>query len=206
MAVFRGKLRAAIREACARGRLTVPSGQRRQQVEHVLNQLGRAKGNVHIRERYPYGQGVLLYLARYRRGGPMAPQRVLSWEREWVVLRYAARANTDGGQAPAQTMRVPLEQFLGRWRLHVPPPRAVRVRCGGLYAHTQGQALARCRPQVGQGAFEAPAPRDGPPVDEAWGEAPAERCPVWGQRLVCTALLPRAGVPPPSATGWEQVA
>jgi len=80
------------------------------------------------------------------------------------------------------------------------------VRCWGLYAHTQGAALAVCRSQVGQGPVEAPAPPDGPHADDSWGEAHPERCPVCGQSLVCTALLPRAGVPPPAATGWEQVA
>jgi hypothetical protein len=75
-----------------------------------------------------------------------------------------------------------------------------------LYAHTQGDALAVCRQQVGQGPVEAPAPRDGQRDGEGWGEAQPERCPVCGQRLVCTALIPRAGVPPPAEAVWEQVA
>jgi hypothetical protein len=33
-------------------------------VEHRLNKLGRQTWNVHIRERYAYGQGVRIYLAR----------------------------------------------------------------------------------------------------------------------------------------------
>jgi hypothetical protein len=82
----------------------------------------------------------------------------------------------------------------------------VRVRGWGLYGHTQGAALAQCQQQVGQGRDEVPPPREGPHEGEAWGEAPAERCPVCGQRLVCTALVARTGVPPPAAPGWEQVA
>jgi Putative transposase/Transposase zinc-binding domain len=82
----------------------------------------------------------------------------------------------------------------------------VRVRGWGLYGHTQGAALVQCRQQVGQGPVEVPPPREGPHENEAWGQAPAERCPVCGQPLVCLALLPQAEIPPPTETGWEQVA
>ena len=206
IAGFRGKLRGAIRQGLHQGRLTPPEGKSRQQVDNALNKLGRQKWNVHIRERYPHGTGVLIYLARDLRGGPIANRRLLAWDGQQVVCRYEARAKGPGGQAQQRTMSLPLERFLGRWLLHVPPSRAVRVRCWGLYAHTQGEALARCRQQVGPGPVEGRQPGDGPREDEAWGEAPPKCCPVCGQRLVCTALLPRAGVPPPAETGWAQVA
>ncbi len=61
MALFRGKLRAAIRQGLVDGTLRLPAGQRQQQVENLLNKLGRQKWHVHIRERYPYGHGVLVY-------------------------------------------------------------------------------------------------------------------------------------------------
>ena len=206
MAVFRGKLRAAICQGLHQGRLMPPAGKRRQQVDHVLNKLGRQKWHVHIRERYPYGQGVLISLARYLRGGPIAAQRLVSCDGQQVVVRYEERAKTNGGQAHQRTMRLPLEQFIGRWLLHVPPARAVRVRCWGLYAHTHAEVLAQCRRQLGQGPVEVPAPLDGPDEDGHGVEASPECCPVCGQRLVCTALIPRVGVPPPAATGWRQVA
>jgi len=206
MALFRGKLRAAIRQGLHQGQLTPPEGKSRQQVDNVLNKLGRQKWNVHIRERYPYGQGVLIYLARYLRGGPIAPQRLVWCDGQRVVFRYEERAKGPGGQAKPRTMSLPLEQFIGRWRLHVPPARAVRVRCWGLYAHTHAEVLAQCRRQLGQGPGEVPAPVEGPHDDGHGAEASPECCPVCGQRLVCTALIPRAGVPPPAEPGWKQVA
>jgi predicted nucleic acid-binding Zn ribbon protein len=206
MALFRGKLLAAIRRGIAQGQLTPPEGKSRQQVENLLNKLGRQQWNVHIRERYPYGQGVLIYLARYLRGGPLSNRRLLACEGEQVVFRYEERAKSPGGPAKPRTMGLPLEQFIGRWLLHVPPTGAVRVRCWGLYAHTHAEELARCRPQVGQGPVEVPVPVDGPPEARQGADAPAEHCPVCGQRLVCTALIPRASIPPPSKTGWARVA
>jgi hypothetical protein len=123
-----------------------------------------------------------------------------------VVFAYEARAKGAGGQAKRGTMRLPLAQFIGRWRLHVPPPGAVRVRCWGLYAHTQGTALAVCRQQLGQGPVALPPHWDWQSGCEGRGEVHPERCAVCGQRLVCVALVPRAGAPPPAAAGWAEVA
>jgi hypothetical protein len=206
MAVFRGKLLAAIRQGLHQGQLTPPPGKSGQQVENLLNKLGRQKWNVHIRERYLYGHGVLIYLARYLRGGPIANRRLLSCAGQQVVFGYTERAKGPGGQATRRTMRLSLEQFLGRWLLHVPLPGAVLVRGWGLYAHTQGAALAVCRQQLGQGPVEAPPPWEWQSACAERGEAHPERCPVCGQPLVCTVLIPRAGAPPPAVPGWEQVA
>jgi Putative transposase len=148
----------------------------------------------------------LVYLARYLRGGPIANRRLLACDGQQVVFRYTERAKGPGGQAQLRRMGLPLEQFIGRWLLHVPPVGAVVVRSWGLYAHTQGAALARCRQQLGQGPMEAPESRDWQADGAQWGEAHGECCPVCGQRLVCTALIPRAGAPPPAAAVWEQVA
>jgi hypothetical protein len=127
--VFRGKLLAAIRQGLHQGPREVPEGKRLPQVDNLLNELGRTKWHVPIRERYADGQGVLVYLARYVRGGPIAHRRLLAADGQQVVLAYEERAKRPGGQAQAQTMRLPLEPFLGRWWLHVPP--AARPRAGG---------------------------------------------------------------------------
>jgi hypothetical protein len=60
MAVFRGKMLAAIRQALARAELVLPEGVRRQPFLNLLTRLGhprKTKGNVHIRERYTHGAG-----------------------------------------------------------------------------------------------------------------------------------------------------
>ena len=206
MAVYRGKLRAAIREGIAQGALTLPAGKSRQQGENLLHKLGRVKWHVPMRERYPPGTGVLISLARYLRGGPIANRRLRAWEGQQVVVAYEERAKGAGGQAKRGTMRLPLVAFIGRWRLHVPPPGAVRVRGWGLYAHTQGNALAHCRQQLGQEPVAIPPVWDAPGESAGGAEEQPACCPVCGQRLVGTGLIPRAGIPPPHAPSWEQVA
>src|SRR5688500_13154289 len=67
MAVFRGKLLAALRQAFARGILVLPEPMRPQQFVNLLNRLGhptKTRWNVRIMERYRHGAGVVMYLAR----------------------------------------------------------------------------------------------------------------------------------------------
>ena len=150
MAVFRGKLRAAIRQGLAQGMLQLPRGKSQPQVENLLNKLGRQKWNVHIRERDPSGQGVLIYLARYLRGGPIAQPRLLSCDGQEVVFQYAERAKGPGGQATQRTMRLSLAPFIGRWLLHVPPAGAVRM--------------------CGWGSMPTPRVTSWPGADSSWGK------------------------------------
>jgi Putative transposase/Transposase zinc-binding domain len=100
MAVFRGKLLAAMDAAVQRGTLTLPDGMLLRHWAILRPKLGRQKWNVHIRERYPHGTGVLTYLARYIRGGPLANQRLVACTPEAGTLRY--RLNGEHAGSPRQ--------------------------------------------------------------------------------------------------------
>jgi hypothetical protein len=50
--------------------------------------LGRRSDLRLQRERYPHGEGGLIYLARYVRGGPLANQRLVSCVQGEVRFRY----------------------------------------------------------------------------------------------------------------------
>jgi hypothetical protein len=155
MAVFRGKLRAAIRQGLHQGRLTPPEGKSRQQVDNVRNKLGRQQWNVHIRERYPHGTGVLIYLARYVRGGPLSNQRLVSSAYGEVTFRYRVNGEVSDRRSRG-LMTLPSAEFIGRSRLHVPAPGTRVVRSYGLYAPTKRETLAVCRRYVGQGPVAVP--------------------------------------------------
>jgi hypothetical protein len=197
MALFRGKLLAAIRRAFSQGQLHLPEGMRPQPCANLLNKLGRQRWNVYIRERYPYGQGVLTYLARYLRGGPFANQRLVSCGAGEVTFRY--RVNGEGADSPRSgLMTLPVAEFIRRYLRHVPTPGSRVVRAYGLYAPTKGAALAVCREQVGQGPVSKPVALDWQTACSQQGTAHPERCPVCGQRLVCLGLIPRRRIPPPA--------
>jgi putative transposase/transposase-like zinc-binding protein len=146
MAVFRGQLRAALRRGVAHGELMLPEGRSGQQLENLLNKLGRQKWNVHIRERYAHGAGVLTSVARYLRGGPISNTRLVSCAHGEVTFRY--RVNGEGAdRQPRGLMTLPIAEFIRRYLLHVPKPGTQVVRGYGLYAPPTWAALARCREQ-----------------------------------------------------------
>jgi len=205
MAVFRGKMVAAIRQTLARGALTLPALMRPQQVLNLLNRLGhptQTKWNVRIMERYRHGAGVVTYLARYLRGGPIKNARLVAYDGDRVTFTYRARhEEADVESTSPQRMTLPVADFLQRWLLHVPMPQTRVVRSYGLYHPSRAAALAVCRAELGQPPLEAPAALDWQTVCAQRGDAHPERCPTCGQRLVCTGVIPRGGAPPRIASG-----
>jgi hypothetical protein len=201
MAVFRGKMVDAIRQTFARGALVLPEPMRPQQFVNLLNRLGhptKTRWNVRIMERYRHGAGVVTYLARYLRGGPIKNARLVAWDGDYVTFTYRAHgAESASGATLRQRMTLPVADFLQRWLLHVPGPHTRVVRSYGLYHHAHTAALAHCRAALGQPPVE-------PPTDLAWhtvcaqrGDVHPEQCPTCGQLLVCTGVIPRGGAPPP---------
>ena len=201
MAVFRGKLLDALRQAVDRDELVLPEALRPQQLLNLLNRLGHAQKtpwNVHIRERYRHGAGVVTYLARYLRGGPIKNGRLVAWDGERVTLLYRGRQEeSNAGPASCPRMTLPVADFLQRWLQHVPVPQSRVVRCYGLYHHTHMEALARCRAHLGQPPVDVLAPLLWQTACAQRGDTHPERCPTCGQLLVCTEVIPRAGAPPP---------
>jgi hypothetical protein len=197
----------ALRRAFAHDALVLPEAMRPQQFLHLLNRLGhptKTRWNVHIMERYAHGAGVVTYLARYLRGGPIKNARLVAWDGERVTFTY--RASTEGAlasTAPRQRMTLPIGDFLQRWLLHVPAPHTRTIRSYGLYHHTHAEGLALCRAQLGQPPVVVPVALDWQTVCAQRGDAHPERCPACGQRLVCTGIIPRGGAPPPVLSGAQ---
>jgi Putative transposase/Transposase zinc-binding domain len=199
MAVLRGKMVAAIRQTLARGALALPEPMRPPQWLHLLNRLGhptQTTWHVRIMERYHHGAGVVTYLARYLRGGPIKNARLVAWDGADITFTYRAP-----GAPLRPRMTLPVAAFLQRWLLHVPVPQTRVVRCYGRYHQTPAEALAVCRTALGQPPVETPVPLTWQTVCAPRGEAHPERCPTCGQRLVCTGVIPRGGAPPPVLAG-----
>jgi hypothetical protein len=201
MAVLRGTLLAALRQAWEREALALPEGMRLQQLLNLLTRLGHPRKtpwNVHIRERYRHGAGVVTSLARYLRGGPIKNARLVACDGARVTFTCRPRQEEAAGDRPAaQRLTLAVTDFLQRWLLHVPVPQTRVVRSSGLYHPTQAESLACCRAALGSPLVEAPMVLDWQTVCAQRGDMHPERCPTCGQLLVCTEVIPRAGAPPP---------
>lgn len=191
MPVFRGKLLAAMPHALDAGQLTLPVGVTGAQLQMLLHRLGRTKWHVQIMQRYAQGQGVATYLARYLRGGPLKPSRIVAGEEQTVTFRYADNQDLDAqGRGARKLLSLSAADFLQRWFLHVPPPGFAVVRSYGLYAPGKRATLAQCRQALGQAPLVSPPALDWQTYCAQQGSLHPECCPVCGQRLRRTATVP----------------
>lgn len=186
MAVFRGKLLAYIDRAVEKGELTLPEGMTIQRWRNLKNKLGRTKWNVHIRERYDHGKGILIYLSRYMRGGAISNKRIVSYTDKGVVFRYRTSE-----ASKRETMTLPVADFIKRYFLHVPEPHTKVVRSYGLYAPTGKDELLLCRSRFGQDAIQEAEIPDWQSYCEGRGDGHPERCPICGCRLIRVMEIPR---------------
>lgn len=207
MIVFRGKFRALLLEQLRRGELVVPPDTSAAQVHGLLNKLGRTPWNVKILDRYAHGRGVVTYLARYLKGGPIGRGRLLCQRDGQVYFRYRVPAR--GGSDPKRqgVMSLAVDDFLARLLEHVPPHRYQTVRGYGLYSGNQHSRLEAAHRTLGS----EPPQRDQPPL--SWqafcaqaGEADPGRCPVCRAELVVSSFFARGRSPPGLPTLSQSIA
>ena len=192
---FRKHVRKAILKALNRGELVLPDGMRAQQVENLMNKLGRKKWNVRICEKYPHGYGVLTYLARYLKGGPISNNRIIEVTDNLVTFNY--------GRKRRELMTLPINEFIQRLLKHIPLKNAILVRSYGLYSPNKKDDLEKCRKFSGQESIEEPEKIEWQDCfKDSDDHHHPELCPTCGKRLVITSLLkptgmiPHQGAPP----------
>ena len=200
MAKYRGKYVDLIRRALAAGELRLPTGDSPERCRSRLNRLGRKRWNVHIRERYGNAQGVIDYLARYVRGGPVRTAQLSRFrsDQEDVVFRYYAhRDNPDGHKRRARRERLSSAAFTERLLQHVPRRGLHVVRSYGLYAAGCAQALDQARAQCGQPPVEKPTPLDWRRYLQRFQRsAKATTCPACQRPLGILTTLAASRAPP----------
>ena len=174
MAVFRGKMLAALRQAWAHGTVVLPASLRPQQWLNLLNRLGhpmKTKWNVRIMERYRHGAGVVTYLARYLRGGPLKNARLVAYDGARVTFTSRARQEeAEAGPAAPQRMIV----ASGRLSATVAPPCPSAPDARGAVLWALSSDARRGPRRLPQGAW-ATAGGDAGAPDLADGV-----CPAWG--------------------------
>ena len=203
-ALFRGKVLGALEDLWGRGQLQLPPHLDHDGVRRVLVEAARQKWNIRIAERYPHGRGVMKYLARYVRGGPIKDHRFVSFDGQQVTFRYGNHRDLDDAGQPRQAeLTLEVEELLRRWSDHVPLPGVHTVRAWGLYASTQRPKLAECREHVTGAERPQEPPRVGLDESPRNRDRPWEQCPVCHQPMVVIQVLARGGAPPPQLARAE---
>ncbi len=101
-ALFRGQVLGAIEALWTRGHLQLPPSLEDDGMRRILVHAARQKWNIRIAERYPQGRGVIKYLARYVRGGPIKDHRLVSFDGQQVTFRYGNHRDLNEQGQPQQ--------------------------------------------------------------------------------------------------------
>jgi predicted nucleic acid-binding Zn ribbon protein len=168
--LFRGKVRAFVLKALDDGRLVLPEGSCLQSWKDELNRLGRVKWSVRVMEKYSHGRGVMSYLARKLRGGPILNSRIISVSEKAVVFHVDREEKL--------TLSLTPFEFIERYLQHVLPPGFISVRSWGLYSNSARNGdFALCRSLFGQPEYERDEPSPG------WEEVLSGCLPDGGYRV-----------------------
>lgn len=202
--LFRGKFIAYLREALnpltARGKakpenevLIPPPGRSVQQCHNLLNKLGRQKWNVRIDPAYEQAGGVLKYVGRYIRRGPISERRILSYNGERVIIAYAHPE-----KHPRATFALEVKEFILRLLKHAPEKGTHCARVYGLYHSAKRESLNQARAHFGQAPYE---PITEPPdvhelLHRMMPDFTGDLCPKCHARLVTVYVVRHNRSPP----------
>jgi hypothetical protein len=161
--VFRAKFCQGLQALYAKGKLQF-HGQLRPLAEPATFQAlvrtaTRQNWVVYSKRPFAGPQQVLAYLSRYTHRVGISNRRLLALDQEEQTVAFDYKDYADG--ARHKTMHLPLGEFIRRWRLHLLPPRFVKIRHYGLLANRGRQA----RLQAARALLQAQSPT-GQPLPE----------------------------------------
>lgn len=126
---YRGKVQAYLKDALQSGDLILPPDMTSEQFWQQYRALYCKEWSVRIEQRYEHGKGVMLYLARYCKGGPLKPEQLRGWSAEQIQMSYL-----DHRDKRIKEQRLTPLQLIQRLLQHVPARGVHTVRYYGLYA------------------------------------------------------------------------
>jgi hypothetical protein len=157
--VFRAKFCQGLQGLYAAGKLQF-HGQLRAlstapQFQQLIREVTRKRWVVYSKRPFAGPEQVLAYLSRYTHRVGISNRRLLALDRQAGTLTFDYKDYADGARHKSMTLSV--HEFIRRLRLHLLPPRFVKIRHYGLLANRGRQErLGRARALLG--ASEAPSP------------------------------------------------
>lgn len=177
---YRKHMTRSLLRLLRQGELVLPAGETQPSMIAIVERVGKTRWIVDRRKRYAHGQGIVAYLGRYLRGGPISPKRLVGHDE---TVRFIT--SRKGEETSIET--VSPHEFLSRLLDHVPPKGFRSVRGYGLYAHTAKEEREACR-EILESQL-APSERHEPIVFER--QVAREKCPVCQETMIVCETLPR---------------
>lgn len=145
---FRTLVRNAITEAFDTGTLIVPPhiAHDRTALDLLLARASKCDWHCYVKPPFGGPEQVLAYLAAYTHRVAISNHRILSFQNDTVSFAY--RDSKDGNAQ--KTLQLPATEFLGRFLMHLVPPRFTRIRYYGFLSNRDRAAnLAKARALIG---------------------------------------------------------
>lgn len=142
--LYRAKMQALILELYEAGKLSLPDSWSEHDFESVYRATYKKEWSVRIEERYEHGKGVMLYLSRYLKGGPINPKQITSCSDQSVSFRYL-----DHRDKRRKQLSIDPKTFIERLLTHVPAIGKHMVRTYGIYAGCNKTKHRLCAERVG---------------------------------------------------------
>jgi hypothetical protein len=182
---FRKTFLNLLEERFEEGRIKLPPDMDDEAFYELTGRLRKVKWKVQVMERYETYGGVLEYLARYMRGGPIAGSRLIAFdEKQRVTFRYQDNRVKDLHVPPTKLMTLGGMVFMKLYLEHVPPKGYQTIRGYGLYANTEAsRRLLVARAALKQGPVEKPAEASLHNFLKKRGLGDAACCPVCNKPL-----------------------
>lgn len=179
--IFKKRFIDKLHNLTYKGKIKRPKGMSYSEIHRMLRRVKKKDWAVFIREKYPYGEGVVKYLARYIKGGAISDKRIIYWDKK--IVRFKYKDNLDGGKR--KVLELKTEEFIRRYLLHVPKPYLHVVRYYGLYSSSKKEELKRIKEQLGQEIKDKEIEISWQDYCEAQGgDEHPEACPICGKKLV----------------------
>jgi len=137
--LYRGKVQALLRAAFENNTLQLPTDMVERDFWCVYKAAYKKQWSVRIEERYEHGKGVMLYLARYLKGGPINPAQINQCTSKTIGFRYL-----DHRDKQTKDLKLSPERFIKRLLQHVPAMGKHTVRFYGLYATSSKRRHSQC--------------------------------------------------------------
>jgi len=146
--LFRGKMQAYIKQAFIEGTLRLPPNLKPCEFNRIHRSLYKKEWSIRIQEQYKHGQGVVLYLAKYMKGGPINPKQILSCNHQNTTFAYK-----DHRTGKVKTLKIATKELIRRILWHVPETGVHVVRHYGLYASRSQKIRKLCSDMLGSHAY-----------------------------------------------------
>jgi len=128
-ALYRGLFQSALKEAFENGEIVLPPDHERADFHRLYRRAYNQQWSVRIEPKYPHGYGVMKYLSRYLRGGPIHPNQIVHYDPNEIRFRYL-----DHRDKRHKILTLKPDEFIRRLLVHVPESGQHVVRHYGLYA------------------------------------------------------------------------